>query len=263
MLERYRSLTEEHQASQGGDVDAKLCLLLAFLLGAGAACKRESDHPRAPDGGVPVVKEERPLPITSNWGCPEKLAAWESGLKALPAGSPRQRLKGIAEIAANLGEDPEGCVAGAISASVNNELKRLVWLEVDGKPYPASAVFSCTELREGTKCTGRVADDTAHLSERPEASLIPLTGKEQLSIGRSPDFMVASFDVYSARERALLDDPRATPIPISQNGGIASLSVTEPTVLFVIARDRESETYRKFVWLLRERIRGSGHGPVR
>ncbi|WNG28096.1 hypothetical protein F0U62_31890 [Cystobacter fuscus] len=234
-------------------MDAKLCFLLALLVGAGAACKRESDHPRVPDAGVPVVKEERPLPIPSNWGCAEKLAAWESRSKALAAGSPVQRLKAIQEIAASFGEDPEGCVADEISASVNNELKRLVWLEVDGKQYPASAVFSCTELREGTKCVGRVADDTAHLSEQPGVSLIPLTGKEQLSIGRSPDFRVDSFDVYSAQERALLDDPKATPIPVSQNGRVASLFVTEPTVLFVIARDRESETYRKFVWLLKKR----------
>ncbi len=226
-------------------------MALTILLGVGLACKRENDNP-PPVTEQAAAPTEPPAPLVTpaQSDCERMRAEWQVRSKALADRSPPQRMAGLKKIAASIGEDPEGCVSDQIDSALNDELKKSVWLRINGQAHPAAALFSCSELRDETKCPGRVADDTAHLSERPDLSPIPLTGKERLSIGWEPYTPPATFNAYIAQERALLDGANATPLAVTADGYIASPPIAGGTVLFIITRDSDSQMYRKFVWLL-------------
>jgi hypothetical protein len=128
--------------------------------------------------------------------------------------------------------------AGASSAVV----------EIDGKATTAQGVYHCSTLTAALRCSSNVADDTAHLSESPDAVILPVRSRSLRVTLASPS-CPRTLDVYVANERSLLDHPRYKKLAVL--GGRAHLpNIHGRSVLVVIVRTPSDGSIEKDVWLV-------------
>ncbi len=210
-------------------------VLFGALMAVGCQASRETPGSRAPAS------------------CQEKRAVWDAQFAKMIPGLPAARIKAIEAIADRIGEDPEQCAADLVRKALQTERARLVTLRVGGSIVAAAAVYTCAALSDELKCTGSVADDTAHLGETSMAAISVLTGGERAKLEADADLSHAGMRVYVAAASSLMDAPKYTELAVDETGGFNLPVVSEQIALFAIVKEPGSGIYDKFVWLAKPR----------
>jgi hypothetical protein len=118
-------------------------------------------------------------------------------------------------------------------------------LSSEGKTLPPAAVYSCSSITKELRCVSAVADDTAHLSENPNARILQTNGTITVRQKKSP--AAVAVDFYLADEKTLLDDPKYAKVePVE--GKLMLPADPERRVLVAIYQGPTART--KAVWLL-------------
>lgn len=220
-------------------------LLLAWCV-CSACGEQKSSGPGGGNEGAAasVLESSGPNP------CQGRVATWQAEQASINGKTVAERLTQIGAAAGKVGQDPEGCTAELIGSAVADELRKVVILEAAGAQFPAAVVYSCRELSEGTQCVGRIADDTAHLSEVGEdAAAVPAAAEAKIRM--LPEYPLSSMQWYGGLDAALLQDARSAKALAAQTNGTLTLpKATEANLLFAIGRAPSGE-YHKWVWVLR------------
>jgi len=182
--------------------------------------------------------------------CLQRIASWTALQSAMTATSVADRVAQIQAAALEIGEDPERCTTSLIGDAIDSELRKVVLLKVGVQEYPAVVIYSCGELREGTRCSGREADDTEHLGEALDvAPALPADSDAQVQA--VTDYAVASLQWYQALDSALLDDAQAAiALRPKEDGALRVPGTAEANVVFAIGRGPGGE-FHKWVWLVK------------
>jgi hypothetical protein len=166
---------------------------------------------------------------------------------------PADRIKAIEAIADKIGEDPEQCAVNLMEKALQTERARLVTLRVRDAKVAAAAIYTCANLSKELKCTGSVADDTAHLGASLNAAAVPLAAGERVKLDVDATVSIATMRLYAAASSSLLDAPNYTALTLDESGGFTVPRLSEPTVLFAIVKASNTGAYNKFVWLAKPR----------
>jgi len=182
--------------------------------------------------------------------CQQRVVNWQASQATINGVTPTERLTQIQAAAQKVGADPEGCTADLIDSAVADELRKVLVLQSAGRSFPAAVIYSCAQLSEGTQCSGRTADDTAHLGEFPVDDVAVPAGA-QASAVLLPDFPIDSLQWYRAQDSSLLDNSAAAVTLTTQADGSLQLpKATESNLLFAIGRGPSGELH-KWVWVLK------------
>jgi hypothetical protein len=182
--------------------------------------------------------------------CQQRVANWQGLQPTINGITPAERLTQIQAAAQKVGEDPEGCTAELIDSAAADELRKVLVLQSAGRSFPAAVIHSCPQLSDGTRCSGRTADDTAHLGESPVDD-VAIPAGAQASAVLLPEFPIDSLQWYRALDSALLDNPAAAVTLTTQADGSLQLpKATESNLLFAIGRGPSGE-FHKWVWVLK------------
>jgi hypothetical protein len=182
--------------------------------------------------------------------CQQRVVNWQASQATISGITPAERLTQIQAAAQKIGEDPEGCTADLIDSAVADELRKVLVLQSAGRSFPAAVIYSCPQLSNGTQCSGRTADDTAHLGEFP-ADDVAVPAGAQASAVLLPDFPINSLQWYRAQDGALLDNSAAAVTLTTQaDGSLLLPQATESNLLFAIGRGPSGE-FHKWVWVLK------------
>jgi hypothetical protein len=123
----------------------------------------------------------------------------------------------------------------------------LIQLTSAGVLLSPAALYDCTSIDSEHKCVSYVADDTAHLSENPNAPT--LTVGTKIKVRRRKDLGTAQATFYLADESSLLDDPKYKEITL-MGQEIELPPLDHRSVLIAIYQQPKQPTKTKVVWLL-------------
>jgi len=182
--------------------------------------------------------------------CRELETKWESLKTTIKGNSVSDRIAKIREVSSQIADDPEDCVTHLIDEALKNELRKVVVLKIGTNRYEAAAIYTCRELQDGVRCAGRIADDTAHLSEAPDLKATPSGVKAHLTT--PTDFTLNMVNVYSALDSDLIDNARKSShyVELKPDGEFQLPRADRSNILFVIAQDKY-RIFHKWVWVLR------------
>ena len=118
-------------------------------------------------------------------------------------------------------------------------------LSSEGKSLPTAAVYACSAITKELKCVSSVADDTAHLSENPDAHILQTNGV--ILVAKKRSHANATVDFYVADEKTLLDNPKYLKVELV-DGKLKLPADSERRVLVAIYQSEGAKN--KAVWLL-------------
>jgi len=182
--------------------------------------------------------------------CLQRVASWQALQGTINGNTVTARVAQIRAAAQQIGADPEACTADLIDSALADELRSVLVLQSDGRDFPAAVIYSCTQLSSVTQCSGRTADDTAHVGEAlEEVGAVPAGGQARALL--SNDYPVSSLQWYRGMADALLvDASTATALAPQADGSLQLPKAGESNLLFAIGRGPAGE-FHKWVWLVR------------